>query len=1198
MAQYSPNIEFIIVNTSVKPNEKFYLDIEKVTDFPLALTYSIKDVQDPSSSKGSYSKTFSIPATGRNNTTLKNLYSESLYDSHQYVEDYDALIFVDGMNILEGKFQIKGTKYQGIPKSYECQVFGENFKWVNALADLNLCDIDFSAGNFFPLAPVVGLFSRDAIKETWNFGEAGDIQGGVQTHIVYPLINTGKWNFEDATTGEGIPTPSDFSPAFYFYNMLKCIFAAQGYTLQSTFFETSWFKRLVSFIPMESFVNNAAIVESYSFDYSTSDTTPWKTPLNYYHQDGATLDCYGTIGTNAWHGQSYGLTITCPTCDPAGQITIEDITPFFNTTTPYDISGLHTLDDPFHFAGWYWANYGTGLTNGGAQSDNVPWPYSDNPCILAGGTTISQNMPWRTWGHDYFCADCEPWYYNPAIGLPYPYPYLGSKEIVMTDTSMFATTYLGIYEFSGGMYLEMNNDYEINNPVAQYDPWPPYTSSEMPPMQGTGNGGSNFAAHSNLYGYDTYTGTAYDFNVYLIHYKHATRSCHVVHAVGKRVTNSLNTMGGLSPSTGAYNNLELFNDQFPLSAHTTNLKKNLNFTGIQIDIIDVEDRVFLYSEVNCIMGKTNSASTGTGVAGGIGAQGTCQMKYRARSQSFSGTIDPVIIAGGSVDLELLLPCDQTQLEWVNGLTGLFNLFWQSNEQTKTIIVEPRDSFFKHYTESVNWTEKLHHGSNQENSYIYDALKRNLCFTYENDSADGLVEERNRRRGQICELGSHAINLGDLYLNEEQKIGSDYYAPTYMFYDKSVSNNQGADKQPFIPIIHSEYSSAWNVQYNVNLPDKLTEFATRILTWYGLQPLNQVDGITSANTWRFGFDDLTDPTENLQTYPFAGVYSDQVGNLGGTLLLGGVTYNSPSLYFEQSEINVVATPPPYDLTNGLYQMFWESHILSLINRPVVKKAFFKLTPYDIANLDYRKLIYIEGAQADTYWVMNKITDFKAGANQLTIVELFEYSNTRGVSKVSMKKGFGANLTPQWTDFNAQPIAFGVAKVASEYMTSSLDIANERFINNPTNQILRTQKLPSQVGIAQPININYTSDGTRVPTQLAPNAGGNIGNNQNIGVGAISIGKNINQTSSNIVIGDGNNQYSTQPIQFTQNGITALAISNGGLMLEGGGGCVYYENPAGEIMEVMTGIPYHTIQVGITPKFNYVRCLLSEPSITQK
>ena len=218
MAQYSPNFEFQIFNVNTK--ERFHLDVEKITDYPLALTYSIKDVQDPSSSKGSYSKTFSIPATGHNNTTLKGLFSESLYDSHLYVENYDAFIFIDGMSVLAGKFQIKGTKYKGVPQSYECQVFGENFKWVNALSELNLCDIDFSAGNFFPLAPTIATFERDDIMDTWEFGEAGDIQGGVQTHFIYPLVNTGKWNFEDLTTGEGIPTPSDMSPAFYFYNML------------------------------------------------------------------------------------------------------------------------------------------------------------------------------------------------------------------------------------------------------------------------------------------------------------------------------------------------------------------------------------------------------------------------------------------------------------------------------------------------------------------------------------------------------------------------------------------------------------------------------------------------------------------------------------------------------------------------------------------------------------------------------------------------------------------------------------------------------------------------------------------------------------------------------------------------------------------------------------------------------------------
>tara|TARA_R110000751_G_scaffold10980_3_gene39625 strand:- start:90 stop:767 length:678 start_codon:yes stop_codon:yes gene_type:complete len=216
MAQQNPNIQFLIVKGS---ELSYSLDVEKITDFPLALTYSIKDVQDPNSSKGSFSKTFSIPATKNNNTILSDLFSDSLYDSYQYIEDWDAQIFVDGLLILQGKFQIKGSSYQGIAQSYDCNVYGENFKWVNALSELNLCDIDFDAGNFFPDAPTNATIGKTAIENTWQFGLAGETIGGVQTHMVYPLVNAGKWNYMD--DGNAFVSPSDMSPAFYFYNMLK-----------------------------------------------------------------------------------------------------------------------------------------------------------------------------------------------------------------------------------------------------------------------------------------------------------------------------------------------------------------------------------------------------------------------------------------------------------------------------------------------------------------------------------------------------------------------------------------------------------------------------------------------------------------------------------------------------------------------------------------------------------------------------------------------------------------------------------------------------------------------------------------------------------------------------------------------------------------------------------------------------------------
>ena len=909
--------------------------------------------------------------------------------------------------------------------------------------------------------------------------------------------------------------------------------------------------------------------------------------MHYHNTSGTQPNCAGVVG-NEWHGQSQGLCVACPTCDPSGQVITDDITPFILTGQggSFDVDA-NTSVPAFHLAGWYGFNYSMYNNNGGSQPYHTPWTYMVNPCLLPTPVSLSTAYPWRNFGFDWFCIDCDPWYWN-GINIPYPSPYTYSYEQPFTDTTMFATTYLGIYEFSGSMTLEMNNEYECANDVATYDPWCGHYqgNSWYPPSCGTTRGGADFVpvqpnpANSAV---SIYTGTVYDFNLYLMHYEAGTGVTHTVHGEQFRHRNTQVTQIGTYPH-------QFFNDTDQLCDWDDNLEATLSFSGVQIDILSPDDRVFLYGEV------TACGMVGNGDPQDEHDNEQIQMKYRAKHQAFSGTIDPLIIAGGSVDLELLLPCDTTMLDWVNGLTGLFNLHWQSDEVTKTVYVEPRDSFFNPITEAIDWTDKLDHGTTQQNNYIYDSLKRNVCFTYENDSADEFVSERNRRRGQICELGSHSMNLGELYVNDEQRIGSDYYSPTYMFYDKTVSNNTSSGKQPFIPVIHQEYSPIWSATLNADLPDRLVEFAPRILTWYGLQPLNQDDGATAANTWRWGDDGVTNTWDNRTTYPFAGVYSDQVGNLGGTLTLGSQVYDAPSLYFENSEINVVPTPPPYDLTQGLYRMFWEYHILNLITRPIIKIAYFKLTEQDISDLNFRNLIYLKTGQADTYWILNKITDYKAGKNVVTKVELFEFANTMPVKPSGVDDGFGANLTPQWSDHNEPLVAHGVIKVPDKYLTSTsnLHIGNQSMIPRNTNHIQNTSVSGYRVSATNNIrNTQYTGTGNRIPSQLGT-LGGNIGNNANIGAGGISIGNNINQTNAGqITIGDGNNPFSKNPIQFTQNGKTVLAISSAGRMLEGGGGCVYFENAAGQIQEVMTGVPYLT-RTGYPDEYTYTRVLLSDPA----
>ena len=187
-----------------------------------------------------------------------------------------------------------------------------------------------------------------------------------------------------------------------------------------------------------------------------------------------------------------------------------------------------------------------------------------------------------------------------------------------------------------------------------------------------------------------------------------------------------------------------------------------------MDILSPNDKVFVYCEVTEQRHRFEDVT----YAASNQVLELIQMKYRVKNSKWSGNVTSALVEGGTIALKNLLPCDITQMDWINGLTGMFNLMWQSNELEKKITVEPRDKFFLDATYARNWTEKLHKGDTESSRYIYDALKRNLCFTYENDGSDGFVEERNRRVGQKCELGSHLMNLGELYENEDQQIGTE------------------------------------------------------------------------------------------------------------------------------------------------------------------------------------------------------------------------------------------------------------------------------------------------------------------------------------------------------------------------------------------------------------------------------------------
>ena len=62
------------------------LDVTSHSDFPLALTFTIADIKDINARKGTFSKTFKIPATKNNNKLYKNVYLSNSTDVYNILK--------------------------------------------------------------------------------------------------------------------------------------------------------------------------------------------------------------------------------------------------------------------------------------------------------------------------------------------------------------------------------------------------------------------------------------------------------------------------------------------------------------------------------------------------------------------------------------------------------------------------------------------------------------------------------------------------------------------------------------------------------------------------------------------------------------------------------------------------------------------------------------------------------------------------------------------------------------------------------------------------------------------------------------------------------------------------------------------------------------------------------------------------------
>ena len=216
------------------------LDIN--ANFSQMINYSIDDLNNLDSKTTNFTKTIVLPGTSKNNRLLGNIFE---FANSNYTVDaapnfgYNfnasksakARIEVNGLQVIKGVMRLMEIIIDGENVEYEIALFGELGGFFSKLGASKLTDLDFSAYNH--------TYNTTNIVASWDDANAGE-------GYYYPLIDYG--NTSPITNLDFYKKSffyTAFRPAFFVKEYINKIITNAGYTWESTFFNTDFFKRLI-----------------------------------------------------------------------------------------------------------------------------------------------------------------------------------------------------------------------------------------------------------------------------------------------------------------------------------------------------------------------------------------------------------------------------------------------------------------------------------------------------------------------------------------------------------------------------------------------------------------------------------------------------------------------------------------------------------------------------------------------------------------------------------------------------------------------------------------------------------------------------------------------------------------------------------------------------------------------------------------
>jgi len=352
------------------------------------------------------------------------------------------------------------------------------------------------------------------------------------------------------------------------------------------------------------------------------------------------------------------------------------------------------------------------------------------------------------------------------------------------------------------------------------------------------------------------------------------------------------------------------------------------------------------------------------------------------SSNFNIQINPNRVEyGQTYDLEEVINTDYKQIDFVKGVAHAFNLQISTDESARVVSIEPFDTFYKDYAHAIDWTYKLDRSKQIEDKWIKSDLKRDVIFKYKSDSKDKKVEARGEQYWDgIKDEYPYQETLPKTFEKGESKYENPFFAGTYNAKDQDSTGTPAGVK------LDTAYSAClWEEDVSANnssRPDKGFEFLPRLLYWNKYSPPTVAEDIKLAKvqTWESEFGFILASASNLSItsniYPQAtSINRDSISS--PILSYGNVNikdYNDATGVYASSVAG-----------KGLFETYYKTMFEMLKAKPRLRTIYVDLKVKDILDLDFTKLINIDGV----YWRINKVVDYQPNKNQSTKVELIEW-----------------------------------------------------------------------------------------------------------------------------------------------------------------------------------------------------------------